>query len=123
MLSSGRHCASLIERQKSLLLPLERYAAAFRSRIYHSETKPAVPCRFPLCPLGDLPLELVVATIGMAAPAVWQQSTCMHREGRLDLAPVRVPATLTPSEQVCPLVGRKVMCQSCTCQCPAAGQC
>ena len=34
MLSSGRHCGSLIERQKSLLLPLKRYAAAFRSRIY-----------------------------------------------------------------------------------------
>ena len=88
----------------------------------NSEFKPAVPCRYPLCTLGDLPLELVVATIGMAAPEVWQQSTCKHREGRLDLAPVRVPAPLTPSEQVRPLVGRKVMCQSCTRQCSAAGQ-
>lgn len=62
-------------------------------------------------------MELVVAIIGMAAPEVWQQSTCKHREGRLDLAPVRVPASLTPSEKVRPLVGRPVMSQSCTCQC------
>ena len=75
----------------------------------HSGVKSTVPCRFPVCTLGDLPLELVVAIIGMAAPEVWQQSTCKHREGRLDLAPVRVPAPLTPSEQVSPLVGRKVM--------------
>ena len=71
----------------------------------HSEVKSILPCRLPLCILGDLPLELAVAIIGMAAPKVWQQSTCKHREGRLDLAPVRVPASLTPSEKVRPLVG------------------
>lgn len=35
----------------------------------------------------------------MAAPEVWQQSTCRHTEGRLDIAPARVPVPLSAVEQ------------------------
>ena len=39
-------------------------------------------CRAQRCTLQDLPLDIVVQIIAMAAPEVWQQASCRHWEGR-----------------------------------------
>ena len=53
------------------------------------------------CMLHDLPLDLVVRIISMAAPEVWQQVSCRHEEGRQDLVHAVVPQPLTAAEQAC----------------------
>ena len=59
-------------------------------------------CRAQRCTLQDLPLDIVVQIIAMAAPEVWQQASCRHWEGREDLAHEMVPGPLTAAEQACP---------------------
>ena len=58
-------------------------------------------CRTQRCTLQDLPLDIVVRVIAMAAPEVWQQTSCRHWEGREDLAHEMVPGPLTAAEQAC----------------------
>ena len=60
-----------------------------------------VRCRAQRCTLQDLPLDVVVSIISMAAPELWQQVSCRHKEGRQDLRHALVPGPLTAAEQAC----------------------